>query len=423
MNVLRVGTILVLLACVYEVKSFILPYFGSGFALRRFTRPKIVPVDSFGNFVKRRIVDDYDDDKPSYQKSLPHTTRIIEKDRNNLGYLTVKSIEDALTKLENYSKLNKVKDYINLYRIFAINLSKSLIPTLSDTEKSSVYSLTQSFIAENGASCSLEDLIVIFRNLRYFDFVVDNPHDQKLINTMLRRIQDKYDDLKKQMEGSNNNYPNESIRNDYGSSRNGAHVSDKVGSDLPVLRTLSNREVEERKKLLKLLPNFILSSLSKVHYSWKDFSKEQQKFLIHLMRKFINDKSMTERHYNEFLSSLAGLKMNWKDLESIKEDERNEKKREKEVGSFRRDLLQRIFSFKYQIKDFVSLRIMIISLGKLHCEVHKVNEKQLFEQLISLLKYSLDNVGNVEDVPRQVSLFLPSVSLLFPSILLLLLIS
>jgi hypothetical protein len=256
MNVLRVGTILVLLACVYEVKSFILPYFGSGFALRRFTRPKIVPVDSFGNFAKRRIVDDYDDDKPSYQKSLPHTTRIIEKDRNNLGYLTVKSIEDALTKLENYSKLNKVKDYINLYRIFAINLSKSLIPSLSDTEKSSVYSLTQSFIAENGASCSLEDLIVIFRNLRYFDFVVDNPHDQKLINTMLRRIQDKYDDLKKQMEGSNNNYPNESIRNDYGSSRNGAHVSDKVGSDLPVLRTLSNREVEERKKAFKAPSKF-----------------------------------------------------------------------------------------------------------------------------------------------------------------------
>jgi hypothetical protein len=88
----------------------------------------------------------------------------------------------------------------------------------------------------------------------------------------------------------------------------------------------------------------------------------------------------------------TGLKMNWKDLEIIEENE----------GNLQIDLLKRIFSFKYHVKDFVSLRVMLISLGKLHVDIHKLNDKQLFEQMISFLRYSLDNVGNVEDVPRQV---------------------
>jgi hypothetical protein len=384
MNACYIGAILVILSYLYAVNSFLLPYSGSVFASRRLSRPRIVTANPFFGFAKRGNIDANDREyKASHQKYSARSTVKVEKDRNNLGYMTVKSIEDAVKKLESYTKLSKVKDFINLYRIFAINLAKSLIPSLSDTEKSSVYSLTQTFIAENTAASSFDDLMVIFRNLHFFGFTADNSHEKKLSNLVLSKIQDKYDDFKKQIE----EISTQDNRNDRDSRRDGPPAN-KVHD----MERLSNREIDERKKLLRLFSIFILTSLSKLHYSWNDLSKEQQKFLFQLMRKFINDKTMTERHYGEFLASLTGLKMNWKDLEIIEENE----------GNLQIDLLKRIFSFKYHVKDFVSLRVMLISLGKLHVDIHKLNDKQLFEQMISFLRYSLDNVGNVEDVPRQV---------------------
>jgi hypothetical protein len=155
--------------------------------------------------------------------------------------------------------------------------------------------------------------------------------------------------------------------------------------DKTLIDAIIDKYLSEEKKSVKWFSLF-LTAMKSVKYHWKLLEQPKRRVILDLFNEMSTRNDMTGRQYTEILNGIAGLGVDWKEL--------NE--------NTRRKLLERLPEMENKLEG-VSLTSVVFTYGKLSVNIKEVSSKPIEQAVLQIAIKALERIksNKSEDLDRN----------------------